>query len=117
MGPLFSVSFMGFYHFLRAHQNSAALQTATVFGIIAGTLVNLMLVVQQPLFIGVPSATRASMGPAWAGLNWIQLGIDVSWDIYGSIAILLLGIVLWRHPRFGMVMGEQRCSAGRSCWS
>ncbi len=112
MGPLLSVAFIGFYHFLRAHRNSVALQTATVFGVIAGTLVNLMLVVQQSLFIGLPSATRATMGPAWAGLNWIQLGIDVSWDIYGSVAIVLLGTVLWKHPRFGVVLGGITIFAG-----
>ena len=85
--------------------NSVALQTATVFGIIAGTLVNLMLVVQQSLFIGLPSTVRATMGPAWEGLNWVQLGIDVSWDIYGSVAIILLGWVFCTHPRFGIVFG------------
>jgi hypothetical protein len=112
MGPLLSVGFMGFYHFLKVHRNSAALQTATVFGLIAGTLVNLMLVVQQSLFIGLPSATRATMGPAWAGLNWIQLGIDVSWDIYISVATVLLGAALWTHPRFGRVLAGITMFAG-----
>jgi hypothetical protein len=112
MGPFLSVAFMGFYHFLRDHGNSAALQTATVFGVIAGTLVNLMLVVQQSLFIGLPTATRASMGPAWTGLNLVQLGIDVSWDIYISVATILLGVVLWKHPRFGFVLGGITLFAG-----
>ena len=112
MGPLLSVAFIGFYHFLRPHRNSVALQTATVFGVIAGTLVNLMLVVQQALFIGVPSAMRAAMGPAWAGLNWVQLGIDVSWDIYISVATILLGWVLCTHPRFGKVLGGTTILAG-----
>ena len=112
MGPLLSVAFMGFYHFLRAHRNSAALQTATVFGVIAGTLVNLMLVVQQSLFISIPSATRAALGSAWTGLNMVQLGMDISWDIYISVATILLGVVLWRHPRFGMVLGGITVSAG-----
>ncbi len=112
MGPFLSVAFMGFYHFLREHRNSAALQTATVFGVIAGTLLNLMLVVQQSLFIGLPSATRASMGPAWAGFNLVQLGIDVSWDIYISVATILLGVVIWKHPRFGIVLGGITLFAG-----
>ncbi len=112
MGPLLSVAFMGFYHFLREYRNSAALQTATVFGVIAGTLVNLMLVVQQSLFIGLGSATRAAMGPAWAGLNLVQLGMDVSWDIYISVATMLLGVVLWKHPRFGLVLGGITLFAG-----
>jgi hypothetical protein len=109
---LLSVAFIGFYYFLKAHRNSAALQTATVFGVIAGTLVNLMLVVQQSLFIGLPAATRAAMGPAWDGLNWVQLGIDVAWDIYISVAMILLGVVLWKHPRFGMVLGGITAFAG-----
>jgi len=112
MGPLLSVAFMGFYHFLRAHRNSAALQTATVFGVIAGTLVNLMLVVQQSLFISIPSATRAALGSAWTGLNMVQLGMDVSWDLYISVATILLGMVLWKHPRFGMVLGGITVFAG-----
>jgi hypothetical protein len=45
------------------------------------------------------------MGPAWQGLNWVQLGIDVSWDIYISVSVILLGFVLCTHPRFGMVLG------------
>ncbi len=112
MGPLLSIAFMGFYYFLREHRNSAALQTATVLGVVAGTILNLMLVVQQSLFIGIPSATRATMGPAWKGLNLVQLGMDVSWDIYISVATILLGVVLWKHPRFGMVLGGITVFAG-----
>jgi len=112
MGPLLSAAFIGFYHFIRAHRNSVALQTATAFGVIAGTLVNLMLVVQQSLFIGLPSGMRATMGPAWAGLNLVQLGIDVSWDIYISVATILLGLALYTHPRFGIVVGGTTILAG-----
>ena len=112
MGPLLSVAFMGFYHFLGAHRNSAALQTATAFGVIAGTILNLMLVVQQSLFISLPSATRAAMGSAWTGLNMVQLGMDVSWDIYISVATILLGVVLWKHPRFGVALAGITVFAG-----
>jgi len=112
MGPLLSVAFIGFYHFLRCHRNSVALQTATVFGVVAGTLVNLMLVVQQSLFEGLGAGVRATMGPAWAGLNLVQLGIDISWDIYISIATILLGLALYPHPRFGIVVGGTTILAG-----
>jgi hypothetical protein len=112
MGPLLSAAFIGFYHFLRFHRNSVALQTATVFGVIAGTLVNLMLVVQQSLFEGLASGTRATMGPAWTGLNLVQLGIDISWDIYISLATILLGLALCTHPRFGIVLGGTTSLAG-----
>ena len=105
-GPLLSVAFVGFYFFLRTHRDSPALQLATLFGVIGGTLVNLMLVVQQALFMGIPADARRAMGPAWAGLNQVQLGIDVSWDIYIAAATILLGLALARHPRFGPVLAS-----------
>jgi hypothetical protein len=33
------------------------------------------------------------------------LGLDVSWDIYFSIATILLGLVMFSHPRFGNIWG------------
>lgn len=104
-GPLLSIGFIGFYHFIKEHRASVSLQVATLFAIIAGSIVNIMLVVQQALFEGVSKADRDAMGPAWAGLNWIQLGLDVSWDIYISVATLLLGIAMWSHPRLGKFFG------------
>ncbi len=100
-GPLLSFAFVGFYHFLKAHRNSPVLQAAMLCGVLAGTLVNLMLVVQQALFIGTPKADRIAIGPAWSALNKIQLGMDVSWDIYISVATILIGLAIWSHPRFG----------------
>ena len=102
-GPLLSVAFVGLYHFLRVHRNTVALQVATLFGVLAGTVVNMMLVVQQALFVGVPKAAREAMGAAWSGLNWIQLGLDVSWDIYIGVATILLGVAMASHPRFGKI--------------
>ena len=99
-GPLLSVAYVGFYYFFRTYKLSVSLQIAALFGVIAGTIVNMMLVVQGALVITIPPAARESIGAAWDGLNMVQLGLDVSWDIYISLATLLLAIVLWGHPRF-----------------
>lgn len=100
MGPLLSVAYVGYYYFFRAHRLSPALQIATLFGIIAGSIVNMMIVVQGALFITIPTAARDSIGAAWDGLNMVQLGLDVSWDIYISLATVLLAVAMWDHPRF-----------------
>lgn len=104
-GPLLSLAFIGMYHFFRLHRKTVTLQAATVFAIIAGTIVNLMLVVQSAIFQTIPREARADLGLAFDGLNMVQLGMDVSWDIYLSLATILLGIGMFRHPRFGVIWG------------
>lgn len=102
---LISLSFVGFYHFFKLHRKTVMLQAATIFGIIAGTLVNLMIVVQSAIHLTIPADARESLVLAYAGLNMVQLGMDVSWDIYLSIATILLGLVMFSHPRFGIIWG------------
>lgn len=104
-GPLLSLAFVGLYHFFKLHRKTPTLQAATIFGVIAGTLVNVMLVVQSAIFQTVPSAARADLGLAFDGVNMVQLGMDISWDIYFSLATILFGLVMLGHPRFGWVWG------------
>lgn len=104
-GPLISLSFVGLYHFFKLHRKTVMLQAATIFGIIAGTLANLMIVVQSAIHLTIPAGARKSLGLAYAGLNMVQLGMDVSWDIYLSFATILLGLAMFSHPRFGKIWG------------
>lgn len=104
-GPLLSLAFIGLYHFFKLHRKTVMLQAATVFAVIAGTLVNLMVVVQSAIFLTIPLDEREGLGLAWDGLNMVQLGMDVSWDIYFSLATILLGLLMFGHPRFGAIWG------------
>ncbi|MDX1377790.1 MAG: hypothetical protein R3307_02985, partial [Anaerolineales bacterium] len=104
-GPLLSLAFIGFYHFFRLHRNSVMLQASIIYAIIAGTIVNVMIVVQSAIFATIPREARSELGLAFDGLNMVQLGLDVSWDIYLSLATILLGLIMFGHPRFGVVWG------------
>lgn len=111
-GPLLSLAFVGFYYFFSLHTKSVAIQASVIFGVIAGTVVNMMLVVQSAVRLTIPSEARAGLGLAWDGLNMIQLGLDVSWDIYLSAATMLLGIAMVAHPRFGKIWGGLTIAIG-----
>ena len=65
----------------------------------------MMLVVQSVLLLTIPSEARPGLGLAWDGLNMVQLGLDISWDIYLTAATILLGIAILSYPRFGKIWG------------
>ena len=104
-GPLLITAFVGLFYLIRAHQDSISLQLGTIFGVIAGAVVTNMIVVQSALFRTIEVGLRDTIGPAWNGLNAIQLGLDVSWDIFISLATILVGIAMFSHPKFGKIFG------------
>lgn len=38
-------------------------------------------------------------------MTGIWLGLDVAWDVFGGAGTVLFGVVLWRHPRVGRILG------------
>jgi hypothetical protein len=37
----------------------------------------------------------------WRGLNSVHLGLDISFDIFLMLGVILLGVAMWDHCRFG----------------
>lgn len=112
-GPLLAIGLRGLYSCLAADRRSPLLQIATIFGIAGGITVLLMLTTQQAIFATMKLAIDRAGEEAAAnvyqkvdeGLNAVHLGIDVAWDVLISVAVILFGIGMIRHPRFGRVMG------------
>jgi len=112
-GPALIISFLGIYRFFAANRDGIALQIACLFGVLAGLTLTIMLVVQvgnnmvrADLLSSADSETvKENIKIAWEGANRVQYLVDVVWDIFITVALMLLGIVLFNHPRFGKIWG------------
>lgn len=112
-GPLLCVAFLGVYRYMAVDRDGPVLQVACLFGIIAGVLVTIMLVVQvgnnmvwaDMLAEATSDTAKEAIRTAGRAVNRVQYLMDVVWDIFICGATILLGIVMWSHPRFGKIWG------------
>ena len=113
-GPLLAVGAIGLYHCLSLHRNGPLVQTAALFASAGGVTVLLMLSTQQAIFSTMRSAVTQATDPSSKemygkvreGLNGVQLGMDVAWDVLITVAVILFGVAMLRHPRFGKIIGS-----------
>jgi hypothetical protein len=102
-GPLLGISAVGLYYFLALNKKTVSLQIAVISQIISGVLVTTMLLVQSALILSRPEFIDPSSEWAWSSLNHVQLGIDVSWDVFIFLGSILFAINMYAHPKFGKV--------------
>ncbi len=112
-GPLLSLGSVGLYHLLELQRKSVTAPIAAVANIIAGAIVNMMLVVQLAISYSMrdyirsatDAATKSTLEWIWKAVDKVQLGLDVSWDVFISIGTLLFAVNMLKHPRFGKSFG------------
>jgi hypothetical protein len=112
-GPLLVVAAIGLYYFLREYRQTVSLQLGVLFMIIAGATVTLMGTMQGALRIVYQEikqditgeSTNEALRNALSIGNSIQLGADLAWDVFILSSIILLGIAMMNHPKFGKVFG------------
>jgi len=112
-GPLLTVASLGLYQLLKLGGKSVSLQIATVSNVVAGTIVNMMMVVQLAVrhsgrvyLDGITDdSVRETVEWVFRGVNKVHLGLDVSWDVYIALGTFLFALNMLRHPRFGRVFG------------
>lgn len=112
-GPLLSIGGVGLYHLLKLHRKTVTGQIAAGAVVVAGAMVNMMLIVQLAVQLAVGQYRAGESDPVVLEmLKWIhrvvdkvQLGMDISWDVYISIATFLFGLNMLGHPRFGKIFG------------
>lgn len=110
---------LGLSQLMKLHRNTIAQQIATLFGIIGFAVMNLMGVVQSSIEVltyrNVPgagdAATREIVGWVRSSVNAVQLGMDVSFNMFLLLSLTLYGIAMLHHPRFGWKFGLPGCVA------
>lgn len=119
-GPLIAIGAGGLYHGLALFRRTPLVQIATVAAIAAGVTVLIMLTTQQAIFAVMKQTIAQTSDEASAdayrkvatGLDTVHLGIDIAWDVLISIAVILFGFAMLRHPRFGLLIGALGVALG-----
>lgn len=119
-GPALVISFLGMFHVLSVHRSGPVVQIACLLGVIAGTMVTAMLVVQignnmvraEMLGSAESESAKDSIMLAWRAVNRVQYLLDVVWDLFICGAVMMLGVALFSHPRFGKVWGGSGFAVG-----
>jgi hypothetical protein len=101
-GPLLIVAFIGIFFFLGRERVRLLHILGSVFGILAGATFAMMTIVQASMIDRVWLPLRASDDPAVVthlkyalqGTNSVQLGLDVAWDLFITIATVLVALSL-----------------------
>jgi hypothetical protein len=115
-GPLLALGIVGLYHGLATGGGPGPgplLQSAAILGIAGGFTVLIMLTTQQSIFELMDRAIDKAASPAEGeayrqvlqGLNAVQLGLDVAWDVMIGASVVLFGIAMQGHPAYGRVVG------------
>ena len=89
------------------------LRLGTIFLVIGFALLTLMLTMQQAVFaeyqelLGATAAAQApaSLKDSFALVNRVQLGADVAFDIFYSLGIILVSVVIVRRHGLGRLVG------------
>ena len=113
IGPLSIVSVIALYYAIRLECRPLPLQIGVVMHVIAGAMMNAMAVVQAAQFAVLPprieaagtEAARTTLTEVLWGVNVVQAGLDVSWDIFLSLGTVCLGIAGMGMPRVGRPLG------------
>jgi len=112
-GICFSISGFSIHHLLKYEKATILTQIAALFVFVSGFLFNLMLVVQQ-VFKGYLKHFNSQVitSQETEVLSWIEKAVDpihlsmqLSNDFFCAIAMLLFGVVMYRHTLFGKLWG------------
>jgi len=112
-GPLLGIASVGLYHFIAPVRRTVSLQIAAVSNVVGGTLLTTMLIVQSAIYARMEKAIVRATDPAaaetlkaiWRGVDSVQLGLDVAWDVFIALGTLLLALNMLGHPRLGKIIG------------
>lgn len=99
LGPSLALASLGLREALRLHEESVVSDLGALFNVLAGVLLEAMLLVQLAVRL------RASGEVLSQQVLSVWLGLDLAWDVYIGLGTGCFAIAMLRHPRFGKTMG------------
>jgi len=104
------LSIGGLYYLFKKSRKTILLQQAIIMAIIAFAFFTLMVIVQQTTeefwssSLSIHSIfNEDELNVIWKSIFTIQLGIDICFDVFYTLAFLFMSILMFRHPRFGKI--------------
>ena len=113
IGPVAIVGVLSISDRLSNDANSTIVQMGKIFLIIAFSFFTLMLVVQQTVFLEfqrfrseeTSQTAVETLKYVFKGVNLVQLGMDVAFDIFYCVGTISLAAAMYRHSDFGRFLG------------
>jgi len=102
-GPLLALSGVGLYFFMSLDRKTISMQIAAASQVVAGVVVTLMFIMQYAIRFWSPSISSKTESWVWDAFMSVQLGVDVTWDVFIFLSTLLFSINMYKHPHFGKV--------------
>lgn len=118
-GILGIIFFLGLYKLLTMEGTTNASYLAVIFGVMGFTFFLAMLMVQGvvmsrtgALFLSAGEEYRSTVLQIYSGLRSIDLALDLVWDIFISLSVILFGFSMLKSAYFGKAFGLAGIVAG-----
>lgn len=116
-GPLMAVfgilNSYAIYRILATERQGSMNRLAYLFSVIAFSFVTIMITIQESVRIAISQRYLDAAGSIkqelyqtiYLALDGVDLGIDLAWDLFLGLSIILAGIVMLKHSRFKALFG------------
>lgn len=112
-GPLIIVSYIGIYSYWSQNNPGALLKISCVFGIIYGAIVTSLIFIQvannmyhaEFMALAETAEAKESLSIIHKAVNRVQSALDVAFDIFVTVSVILLGIVLTKGSLTSKILG------------
>lgn len=113
VGPFMAIAIYAMGQWLALERDSVALRLAILLHVVAAAFVSAMALIQnvniafmRPRILAAPDdARREVLKAVFHGVDGVQLGLDLAWDLWLTVGAIFLAVALLRHPGFGRVIG------------
>jgi hypothetical protein len=104
---------VGLYRVLQAERPTRSGTIAAVFAVVGFSMLVAMLLVQGSVFAGISEqftklttdADKNAVVAMFGAVRWVDLGLDFTWGIFISWAMILFGVAMLGSRRFGKLWG------------